>query len=108
MTPQGIVVDIGNKLMQVTWQNGHVSVYEFIYLRHACPCAECQPWKERGGPPGVPPQSVLNAVADLKAVGDVSMVGSYGIQIHWTDGHLYGIYDWDYLLSICPCEEHKK
>lgn len=106
MKPQGIVVDVNNKLMQINWEDGHQSIYDFTYLRRACPCAECQPWKERGGPPGEMPESVRNAVAELKQVSDISMVGGYGIQIHWADGHLYGIYDWDYLLSLCPCEEH--
>lgn len=36
----------------------------------------------------------------------VEKMGNYAIQLSWQDGHRYGIYTWDYLLNICPCEEH--
>jgi DUF971 family protein len=102
--PQKILVDVENKLLQINWRDGHESVYNFTYLRRACPCAECQPWKEGIGKPGEFPESVLKAIGDLKAVSDVTMVGGYAIQFKWTDGHLTGIYSWDYLREICPCE----
>jgi DUF971 family protein len=35
----------------------------------------------------------------------IEPVGSYAISIQWEDGHYYGIYKWDYLRSLCPCEE---
>ena len=31
-------------------------------------------------------------------------VGNYAIQIEFTDGHSTGIYSFDYLRTICPCE----
>jgi DUF971 family protein len=31
-------------------------------------------------------------------------VGNYAIQIEFTDGHNTGIYSYDYLRTICPCE----
>ncbi len=104
--PQNIIVDIENKALQITWADGHVSVYDFTYLRRACPCAECMPWKEGVGNPGEMPNTVRNAVGELKAVSDVVPVGGYAIQFLWAEGHRYGIYDWDYLLKLCPCEQH--
>jgi DUF971 family protein len=103
--PQKILVDPENKLVQINWQDDHESVYNLTYLRRACPCAECQPWKEGVGKPGESPESVLKAVGDLKAVSDVSAVGGYAIQFNWADGHSYGIYNWDYLRDLCPCDE---
>jgi DUF971 family protein len=35
----------------------------------------------------------------------VSAVGGYAIQFNWADGHSYGIYNWDYLRDLCPCDE---
>jgi DUF971 family protein len=32
-------------------------------------------------------------------------VGHYAIQIDFTDGHATGIYSFDYLRTICPCED---
>lgn len=102
--PQKILVDIENKLLQINWPDGHESVYNLTYLRRACPCVECQPWKEGIGKPGEFPESVLKAIGDLNAVSDVTTVGGYAIQFNWTDRHTSGIYSWDYLREICPCD----
>ncbi len=40
----------------------------------------------------------------LKIAG-VEPVGSYALQIKWNDGHQSGIYSFDHLRSVCPCEE---
>jgi ATP-binding protein involved in chromosome partitioning len=34
----------------------------------------------------------------------IALVGAYGIKIRWSDGHDTGIYTYDYLLALCPCE----
>ena len=106
MKPQNIIVDIDTKQMQITWDSGHVSVYDFKYLRRACPCAECMPWKEGVGEVGKQPPSVFADPAEMKSPESVVPMGSYGFQIQWASGHIYGIYTWDYLLELCPCEEH--
>jgi DUF971 family protein len=33
-----------------------------------------------------------------------SPVGNYAIQIAFTDGHATGIYSFDHLRQVCPCE----
>jgi DUF971 family protein len=103
--PQKIVIDIENRAMQIIWPDAHESIYDLTYLRRACPCAECQPWKEGIGKPGESPEKVLKAVGELKAVSDVTPVGGYAIQFQWADGHSFGIYDWGYLRDLCPCDE---
>lgn len=35
----------------------------------------------------------------------IAAVGSYAIQMHWSDGHSTGIYTWDFLRAACPCDE---
>jgi DUF971 family protein len=102
--PKKILIDTENKLVQINWQDEHESVYHFTYLRRACPCAQCQPWKEGNAKFGDFPESVLTAIGDLTAASDVSQVGGYGIQFNWTDGHTFGIYSWDYLRDVCPCD----
>jgi DUF971 family protein len=32
-------------------------------------------------------------------------VGKYAIKFNWNDGHELGIYSWQWLREICPCEE---
>jgi DUF971 family protein len=106
MKPQKILIDVKTKMMQINWQDGHESVYELTDLRRACPCAECQPWKEGVGEIGKSPEAVLRAVGELNAVSDVEPIGGYAIQFRWADGHSGGIYTWDYLRELCSCGEH--
>ena len=35
-------------------------------------------------------------------------VGKYAIKFHWNDGHELGIYSWQFLRDVCPCEECKQ
>ncbi len=102
--PQKIIVDVENQAMQIVWPDQHASIYDLTYLRRACPCAECQPWKEGVGEIGVSPETVLKAVGELNAVSDVAPVGGYAIQFFWKDGHQHGLYDWNYLRELCPCD----
>lgn len=106
--PVKIVVDVETKQMKIIWADGHTSIYDLTYLRRACPCVQCQPWKEGMGEVGQLPEAVLNAVGELKSMSDVNMTGGYGIQFQWADGHSYGIYDFEYLRALCPCEECQK
>jgi DUF971 family protein len=32
-------------------------------------------------------------------------VGAYALRIFWNDGHSSGIYSWEHLRRICPCDE---
>jgi DUF971 family protein len=34
----------------------------------------------------------------------ISLVGAYAIKIDWSDGHNTGIYAFDSLMDICPCD----
>ena len=33
-------------------------------------------------------------------IKDIQQVGNYAIQIHWSDGHNTGIYNWEYLKLL--------
>ena len=103
--PIKITVDVSTKQIGINWADGHSSVYDFTYLRRACPCAQCQPWKEGVGRVGESPEEVRRAVGELTSVQDVSMVGGYALSFNWSDGHTYGIYDMQYLRDLCPCAE---
>ena len=97
--------------MDITWADGHQSHYDFPYLRDLCPCAMCD--DERGkklalsGPGGAPLAPVLPMYKPKAKAKSAVAVGNYAIQIHFTDGHSTGIYSYDYLRTICPCEACK-
>jgi len=37
-----------------------------------------------------------------------TQVGNYAIQINFNDGHSTGIFSYDYLRTLCPCDECAK
>ena len=86
----------------VEWNDGHSAIYPYSYLRRKCPCANCEEF---------PPDIMEESPTSLPILGQrvvraesASPVGHYAIQIKWNDGHQAGIYSFDYLREICPCE----
>lgn len=93
----------------IEWKDAHVSKYSFSFLRDACPCALCDEERAKSGrTPGEPARSKPGelpmykpAVKALSAEG----VGKYAIKFQWNDGHELGIYSWQWLRDVCPCDE---
>ena len=89
----------GEKELLIQWQDGHRSLYVFSYLRRSCRCAACvDEWTGKQKPL---PEETTDAVRPLQT----SPVGNYGIRFHWSDGHSTGIYSFELLRSICPCDD---
>lgn len=82
----------------ITWDGDHVGVYPARTLRLACQCAACE--EEMTGRPLLNPASVPDDIVPLK----IDLVGAYAIRITWSDGHATGIYTYEYLRTLCPCE----
>lgn len=38
-------------------------------------------------------------------IENVNQIGNHAIQITWDDGHNTGMYQWETLRELCPCEE---
>lgn len=89
--------------VEVTWADGHSSRYTFPYLRDHCPCAMCNDEREKkeksGGKADVFPMFKPKVTAK-----SASAVGNYAIQIEFSDGHATGIFSFDHLRQVCPCE----
>ena len=101
MNPTAIEADTGRGLVSIEWEDGHRSEYPAGMLRWACPCALC---KGEWGRPGVL-ASISSLPDEELRLTDVQAVGSYAIMPFWASGHAQGIYSWEYLRAICPCEE---
>lgn len=98
--------------VDITWADGHTSHYNFDYLRDACPCASCNEERRKkaemeekmgavaGG--GLPPS--LPMFKPKPKARAAHAVGHYALQIDFTDGHSTGIYSFEYLREICPCD----
>lgn len=88
--------------VRIVWGDGHRSVYPLGLLRQACPCAECRSNRSEAkgnGLPIVPSPAVQRQMSCVEAV---ELVGQYGLQVRWQDGHDAGIYGFELLRSLCP------
>jgi DUF971 family protein len=85
------------KELSIDWSDGKTCLYNMPLLRRNCPCATCGAEKKDKGPFYIP----LFA-GDMLNIERIAQQGHYAIQIFWKDGHHTGIYDYDYLRSLCP------
>lgn len=97
-----------SKGIKIDWSGGHRSEYSLGYLRDECPCASCTgahgtvPQKTSYSAPS--PASPFPMYKPALRMLHVEQVGAYAIRIEWSDGHNTGIYSFDHLRRICPCE----
>ncbi|HEX2249117.1 MAG TPA: DUF971 domain-containing protein [Gemmatimonadales bacterium] len=83
----------------IEWDDhGHQGFYPARLLRLACPCAGCV--EEMSGRPLLDPAGVPS---DIRPV-TLALVGAYGLRVHWSDGHSTGIYTFEQLRRLCPCD----
>jgi DUF971 family protein len=83
----------------IRWLDGHASTYGARYLRGFCPCAQC-----------VSETTGQRLVSEAHVAPDVSIetartVGNYALQFMFSDGHTTGIFSFEYLRRVCPCED---
>ena len=96
--------------VDIVWADGHRSHYDFAYLREMCPCAMCNDERRQEARHG---GSLIQALSqDLfpmfkpkPRASAAKAIGNYALQIDFSDGHTAGIYSYEYLRTICPCEE---
>jgi len=107
MTPVDIKKNDARTL-QIEWDDGHISLYPLEFLRRECPCASCSEARRASAKPAANPLRVLQAheiVQSNVSIRQAEVVGRYAIQFHWNDGHAEGIYTFDFLRELCPCEK---
>jgi DUF971 family protein len=108
--------------VDITWADGHASHYNFAYLREECPCAMCNDermkkaagqekdlqLKKENAPRSAGPvltSPLLPMYKPKLTAKTAHAVGNYALQIDFNDGHTAGIFSFDFLRTICPCEE---
>ena len=85
---------LGKESVEVTWSDGHCSLYPNRHLRDHCPCAAC-----REAPQRTLPIAGSTEIYPLQ----IGVVGRYALSIQWSDRHDTGIYSYDTLRQLCPC-----
>ena len=97
-----------SKWIKIDWRDRHHSEYPLEYLRDNCPCASCtgahgtEPQKTNYS---APPKELFPMYKPKLKMLNIEQVGAYAMRIDWSDGHNTGIYSFDYLRRICPCQE---
>ena len=93
--------------VDITWADTHSSHFDFPYLRENCPCATCndERLKKEESPAVLAPSPLLPIYKPKAKAQSAAQVGNYAIQIGFSDGHSTGIFSYDYLRTLCPCEE---
>lgn len=84
--------------LRIVWRDGHVSEYEPRAIRLACPCAGCV--DEFTGRPILDPAAVPAGIMPAA----IEYVGRYALKFTWPDGHDTGLYPYDLMRRLCPCE----
>ena len=105
MRPLGITVDRRARTLIVRWQDGLECHYPWAQLREACPCVACRGGHRYMGQAHEPENLLELKPARSWELEQVELVGSYGLQPTWDDGHDTGIYTWDFLRRLCPRHE---
>lgn len=80
----------------IEWDDGAVHGIPFDVLRRACPCAACHGEMGSAGRFAVRPG--LEPGEDELA--DIALVGAYGLNAVWADGHNTGIYTFERLREL--------
>jgi DUF971 family protein len=99
MTPQIRNLQIIGRELAIAWSDGHETYLPLTDLRQACPCAVCN------GEPDVLGRGDKPAVKHTEASYELTsfeLVGGYGFQPKWADGHATGIYSVGYLRKLDP------
>jgi DUF971 family protein len=82
------------QILEVVWNDGRIDRLPYRKLRAECPCATCR--DEWTGERILKPETIP---PDLSLSG-MSPVGTYAVQLSWSDGHSSGLYTWDSLRQF--------
>ena len=92
-------IDVHPDAFFIAWDDSHESLYPNKYLRLMCGCAVCV--SEWSGERIVREESIPDDIHPMRA----EPVGNYAVQVFWSDGHNTGIYAFERLRVICPCQK---
>lgn len=90
--PLSLRNDGATGILTIGWDDQREQHLDNTYLRSQCRCAECLSIRLRTG-------SALPVAPDTR-ITEIRPVGSYAVQLVFSDGHARGIYPWAYLLEL--------
>lgn len=81
--------------LTLRWGDGTTATFALDTLRANCPCAQCRSERDRG----LVPWPKARLVDERLSAVDAELVGNWGLQITWHDGHSTGIFAWGVLRA---------
>lgn len=102
--PVLVKLERDDRTVIIEWQDGHQSVYSWDGLRATCPCVECRGGHAAMAQP-IDLELMVNPPSQPASIEKLRQVGNYALSILWDDGHDSGIYVWEMLRYLCPCDE---
>lgn len=101
-TPEDIAVDLKKGEVRLAWADGVTSIFTLDFLRQACPCAACNALRRQrsADPLHILSPDQASASGALNPENPIQIVGQYGLQFFWADGHRTGIYTYEYLREL--------
>ena len=106
--PTGIKIHVTTGAgVDIVWSDDHSSHYDFLDSRDSSAALCNDERAKKAAAPHASPTALTSTLPMFKPKPKARAahpVGNYAIQIEFTDGHNTGIYSYDYLRTICPCE----
>jgi DUF971 family protein len=96
ISPRKVEPDPEKRVLRVLWSDGHRSAIPYQTLRDECPCARCKSQRDAG-------KKMLTMALTTKLLG-WKKLGNYALHFAWGDSHSDGIFAFDFLRGLCPCE----
>jgi DUF971 family protein len=93
---------IGSELA-IKWEDGKESFIALEQLRRRCPCAGCAGEKDIMGNVYKNPEAKLAGRSFV--LTRIEQVGGYAVKPIWADGHVTGIFSFEYLRRIADAGE---
>lgn len=87
--PVALINRIEAGTLDIEWPEGKRQTLPHRLLREHCRCADCKAEPEKA-----------TANSALVSLVELRLVGAYGVQLFFNDGHNRGIYPWSYLISL--------
>ena len=92
MYPETITNDRAAGILEIRWQDGLQQKLRNGFLREQCLCASCKSARDQ--------RNERIVASEGLRVTDIIPVGSYAVQLIFSDGHLRGIFPWLYLRGL--------
>lgn len=88
------IIEESDSELSIKWSDDLETRYNAPHLRRSCPCAACI--NEWTGEKILKDENVPDGIS----FAQISVVGRYALNFHFSDGHNTGIFSFDYLRKL--------